>query len=83
MRLHCLKDLRKEPLQNRTRSFSNAKELLKSFQINEHILKNKKKGKQNLFTFFLVQTQRKTIEFCCFGPLSWLMFFIHDFEHLR
>ena len=83
MRLHCLKDLRKEPLQNRTRSFSNAKELLKSFQINEHILKNKKKEKKNFSHFFLVQSQRKTTKVCCFGPLTCLKLFIYDFEHLR
>ena len=82
MRLHCLKDLRKEPLQNRTRSFSNAKVLLKLFQINEHIFKNKKKGNKKVFTFFLVQSQKKTIKVCCFGPLTCLKFFIHDFEHL-
>ena len=63
MRLHCLKDLRKEPVQNRTRSFSNAKELLKSFQINEHILNNKKKENKIFSHFFWLERKEKLLNF--------------------
>ena len=63
MRLHCLKVLRKEPVKNRTRSFSNAKELLKSFQINEHILKNKKKENKTFSHFFWFKLKEKLLNF--------------------